>query len=293
MNNQGEIAMKNLKKVVFPILSLVLLVGILTGCGQSGKTSQAVTSEGSGEFKEIKIGATVGPYSDMVSKAIKPILEQKGYKVEVIEFSDYIQPNIALGNGSLNANLYQHKIYMETFAKDNNLELSDVLPVPTVPMGIYSNKYQSIDEVKEGSSVAIPNDPTNLARALLILQDVGLIKFDQNANPLTVSEKDIIENPKKLVFQPIEAAQLPRSLESTDLSAINGNFALAAGLNLQDALQLENIPADYLNLVVVNTKDLEAAYTKDIQEAVESAEFEKVIDKQFQGYSKPDWMKNR
>lgn len=285
--------MKKLKKAIFPILSFVLLIGILTGCGQNSGNSQAVAGENPEEIKELKIGATVGPYSDMVSNAIKPILEQKGYKVEVIEFSDYIQPNIALGNGSLNANLYQHKIYMEQFAKDNDLDLSVLLPIPTVPMGIYSNKYQSIYEVKEGSSVAIPNDPTNLARALLILQDVGLIKFDQNANPLTVSEKDIIDNPKNLVFQPIEAAQLPRSLESTDLSAINGNFALAAGLSLQAALQLENIPADYLNNVVVNTKDLETAFAKDIREAVESAEFEKVIDEQFQGYSKPDWMKNR
>lgn len=281
------------KQVVLPLLALVLLLGILSACGSSGAENKAVNGEKAEDSKELKIGATVGPYSDMVSKAIKPILEQKGYKVEVVEFSDYIQPNIALGNGSLNANLYQHKIYMETFAKDNQLDLSEVLPVPTVPMGIYSNKYKTLDEVKEGSTVAIPNDPTNLARALLILQDVGLIKFDENANALTVSEKDIIENPKNLVFHPIEAAQLPRSLESTDLSAINGNFALAAGLRLQDALQLENIPADYLNLIVVNTKDLEAPFVKDIREAVESAQFEKVIDEQFQGYSKPDWMKNR
>ncbi|WP_458412107.1 MetQ/NlpA family ABC transporter substrate-binding protein [Schinkia sp. CFF1] len=286
--------MKNFnKQVVLPLLALVLLLSILSACGSSGAENKAVSGEKAEDSKELKIGATVGPYSDMVSKAIKPILEQKGYKVEVVEFSDYIQPNIALGNGSLNANLYQHKIYMETFAKDNQLDLSEVLPVPTVPMGIYSNKYKTLDEVKEGSTVAIPNDPTNLARALLILQDVGLIKFDENANALTVSEKDIIENPKNLVFHPIEAAQLPRSLESTDLSAINGNFALAAGLRLQDALQLENIPADYLNLVVVNTKDLEAPFVKDIREAVESAQFEKVIDEQFQGYSKPDWMKKQ
>lgn len=291
--NGGLMMKKFNKQVVLPLLALVLLLGILSACGSSGAENKAVNGEKAEDSKELKIGATVGPYSDMVSKAIKPILEQKGYKVEVVEFSDYIQPNIALGNGSLNANLYQHKIYMETFAKDNQLDLSEVLPVPTVPMGIYSNKYKTLDEVKEGSTVAIPNDPTNLARALLILQDVGLIKFDENANALTVSEKDIIENPKNLVFHPIEAAQLPRSLESTDLSAINGNFALAAGLRLQDALQLENIPADYLNLIVVNTKDLEAPFVKDIREAVESAQFEKVIDEQFQGYSKPDWMKNR
>lgn len=286
---------KKYQSISLAILSFVLLLGILAGCGGKGTETSQQTSGQSAEkeTKELTIGATTGPYADMVKLAIKPILEQKGYKVEVIEFSDYIQPNLALGDGSLQANLYQHKIYMETFAKDNNLELSEVIVVPTVPMGIYSNQIKSFADVKEGSTVAIPNDPTNLARALLILQDVGLIKFDESANPLTVSEKDITENPKNLVFQPIEAAQLPRSLESTDLAAINGNFALAAGLSLQDALQLENIPDDYRNRVVVNTKDLEQIFAKDIKAAVESVEFAKVIDEKFQGYSKPSWMEKQ
>ena len=199
----------------------------------------------------------------MVNKAIKPILEKKGYQVKVVEFSDYIQPNLALANGDLDANLFQHKIYMENFAKENNLDLSEVIVVPTAPMGIYSKKFKSF------------------------------IKLDPAANPLTVSEKDIKENVKNLQFKPIEAGQLPRAVESVDLAAVPGNFALAAKMNLLDALVLEKMPDQYRNRVVVNTKDLNKQFVKDIKEAVESEEFEKVIDEQFKGFGKPEWMLKR
>ena len=123
------------------------------------------------ESKEIKFGATAGPYSDMLTKAIVPGLEEKGYTVEVVEFSDYIQPNNALDNGDIDANLFQHTIYLENFAKQNNMDLTALISVPTAPMGIYSNKYKSLDEVKDGATIAIPNDPTNAARAFNTLQD--------------------------------------------------------------------------------------------------------------------------
>ncbi|MGG4000640.1 MetQ/NlpA family ABC transporter substrate-binding protein [Anoxybacillus kestanbolensis] len=271
-------------------LVLLLSFGLLAACGSKETTSNSTNST---EKKEITIGATSGSYSDMVNKAIKPILEKKGYQVKVVEFSDYIQPNLALANGDLDANLFQHKIYMENFAKENNLDLSEVIAVPTAPMGIYSKKFKSLDEVKEGSQIAIPNDPTNAARAFLILQDAGLIKLDPAANPLTVSEKDVKENVKNLQFKPIEAGQLPRAVESVDLAAVPGNFALAAKMNLLDALVLEKMPDQYRNRVVVNTKDLNKQFVKDIKEAVESEEFEKVIDEQFKGFGKPEWMLKR
>ncbi|WP_379966349.1 MetQ/NlpA family ABC transporter substrate-binding protein [Ectobacillus sp. sgz5001026] len=275
-----------MKKVALLIV-FVLSLGLLAAC--TGQNQSQTTTE----KKEIKIGATTGPYSDMVTKAIKPQLEKLGYKVTVVEFSDYIQPNKALAEGSIDANLFQHKVYMENFAKQNNMQLSEVVVVPTAPMGIFSNKYKSLNDVKEGSSIAIPNDPTNAARAFVILQDAGLIKLDANVNPLTVSEKDVKENTKKLVFKPIEAAQLPRAVESVDLSAVPGNFALAAKMNLLDALQLEKMPDQYRNRVVVNTKDLDKQFAKDLKTAVESKEFEAEIDKDFKGFGKPEWMTNR
>ena len=128
-------------------------------------TDETRINRESANSKEIKLGATAGPYSDMVKKAIVPGLEEKGYKVEIVEFSDYIQPNNALDNGDIHANLFQHTIYLENFAKENNMELTALISVPTAPMGIYSNTYKSLDEVKDGATIAIPNDPTNAARA--------------------------------------------------------------------------------------------------------------------------------
>lgn len=268
------------------LLTLVLLlsIGVMAACGNSTEKSS------SDEKKELKIGATAGPYSDMVSKAIKPLLEEKGYEIEVVEFSDYIQPNLALGNGDLDANLFQHKIYMENFSKEHDLELSEVIIVPTAPMGIYSNKFNSLDEIKDGSTISLPNDPVNLARALGVLEDSGLLKVDPNADPLTISEKNVTENPKNLKLEPIEAGQLPRSVDSVDLAAVPGNFALAAKMDLLDALALEDMPDFYRNRVVVNTKDVESTFAKDIKEAIESADFESIIDEQFKGFGKPEWM---
>ncbi|MEC2071923.1 MetQ/NlpA family ABC transporter substrate-binding protein [Alkalihalophilus marmarensis] len=269
------------------VLLSALLVGALAACG-SGETEE--TSAAAEDKSKITFGSTAGPYSDMVSKAIKPVLEEKGYEVEVVEFSDYVQPNIALNNGSIDANLFQHKIYMDNFAEENNMELSEVIVVPTAPMGIYSNKYDSLDEIEEGTQIAIPNDPTNAARAFLILEEEGLIKVDPDVNPLVISERDVIENPKNIVFQPIEAGQLPRAVDSVDLSAVPGNFALSANMDLLDALKLETMPDEYRNRVVVSTENLDQSFVEDIKEAVESSEFEEVIDSEFEGFGKPEWM---
>ena len=280
-----------MKKLFLSFVLLIVAVA-LAACGGSSEET-ASSDENATEKKEVKIGATAGPYSDMVSNAIKPLLEEKGYEVEVVEFSDYVQPNLALSKGDIDANLFQHKIYMENFAKENNIELSEVISVPTAPMGIYSKTFKSIDEIADGTAIAIPNDPTNAARAFLILQELDLITLNADADPLTVSEKDVEKNVKNLVFQPIEAAQLPRAVDSVDLAAVPGNFALAAKMDLLDALQLENMPDQYRNRVVVDTKNVDSQFAKDLKEVVESEEFEAIIDQDFQGFGKPEWMENR
>lgn len=277
-----------MKKILFTALLLVLTVA-LAACGGGDKEA----GKDADNDKSVKLGGTAGPYSDMLNNAIKPALEEKGYTVEIVEFSDYIQPNVALDNGDIDANLFQHSIYLENFSKENKMELTGLLAVPTAPMGIYSNKYESIDDIKDGATIAIPNDPVNAARTFLILQDHKLIELDPNAEPLTVSEKDIKTNTKNLVFQPIEAGQLPRSVDSADLAAVPGNFALAAKMNLLDALVLENMPDQYRNVVTVTTANKDSQLSKDLVEIVESKEFEKIIDEDFKGFGKPEWMKNR
>lgn len=161
----------------------------MAACG-SGSSSNGDTAKQE-ESKTLKFGATAGPYSDMLTKAIKPLLEKKGYTIEIVEFGDYVQPNLALSNGDLDANLFQHKIYMDNFAKENKLELTDLIAVPTAPMGIYSSKYKSLDEIADGSTVALANDPTNLPRSLGLLQDAGLLTMKDDIDPLCVSEKDV------------------------------------------------------------------------------------------------------
>jgi D-methionine transport system substrate-binding protein len=270
-----------MKKVLLSLFSIVFMI-VLSACNSESSTTT--------EKKEIVLGATV-PYSDMLEKGVKPLLEKKGYKVEITEFNDYVQPNLSLGSGSLDGNLFQHKVYMEAFAKEHKLELTDVITVPTAPIGIYSEKYKSLDEIQDGSTVAIANDPTNLARHLKVLNDAGVITFSDSVDPLRATVKDIQNNPKNLKFKEIEAAQLPRTLGSVDLAAINGNFAISAGLDLTTALAVDQLPEDFINRIVVRTEDLDQQFVKDIKEAVESDEFLKVIESDFKGFTKPQWMK--
>ncbi|MFC4713328.1 MetQ/NlpA family ABC transporter substrate-binding protein [Planococcus dechangensis] len=260
----------------------------LAACGTDETATD--TAENGEQSKDIKLGATAGPYSDMLNAAIVPALEEKGYTVETIEFSDYIQPNNALNNGEIDANLFQHTIYLENFETENNMDLSALITVPTAPMGIYSNEFDSLDAVSDGATIAIPNDPVNGARALLMLQDEGLVELDPEAEVLQASERDVTENPKNLVFQPIEAGQLPRAVEGTDLAAVPGNFALAADMDLLDALALEDMPDEYRNVVAVSAENEDSELAADLIKIVESDEFEAVIDEQFEGFGKPAWM---
>lgn len=271
-----------MRKIVLTAV-LAIVVAVLAACGSS--------SSGSGkDEKLVRFGATAGPYSDMLSKAIIPGLEEKGYEVKVTEFSDYVQPNKSLDSDAIDANLFQHIVYLENFSKENNMDLTDLIVVPTAPMGIYSNKYESIEDIEDGSTMTIPNDPVNAARTLLTLADLGLIEIDGDVDPIKASEKDVTVNHKNIVFQPIEAGQLPRSIDGADLAAVPGNFAIAASMDLLDALALENMPDQFRNVVAVKTENKDEQFAKDIVEIVQSAEFEKVIDEEFKGFGKPAWM---
>ncbi|MDY0976864.1 MetQ/NlpA family ABC transporter substrate-binding protein [Massilia sp. CFBP9012] len=239
--------------------------------------------------KEIVIGTSAGPYADQVRLGIKPILEKQGYKVRIVEFNDYIQPNFALAEGSLDANVFQHVTYLDRFAAQHKLALSELVKVPTAPIAIYSRRHKSLDAVKSGSTVALPNDPTNQARALVMLDQLGWIKLRAGIDPIRASERDVAANPKGIKLLPLEAAQLPRSLQDADYAFVNGNYALASGLKLRDALRTEKISPAYANLVAVRTPDRDKPFARDLAAAYKSRAFLDVTNKHFADYAKTDY----
>ena len=240
--------------------------------------------------KNLVIGGTAGPNADQLKAGIVPILEKKGYKVKLVEFNDYVQPNLVLAQGSLDANFFQHQVYLKKFAADQKLDITELVQGPIAPMGVYSTKRKTLADVKEGDRVTLPNDPSNLARALVLLEQNKLLTIKAGIDPLRATEKDVAENPKKLKFIPLEAAQLPRSLGDTEYAIVNGNFAISSGLKLTEAVVLEKTPDYYLNVVAVKTADKNTQWAKDIAEAYRSKEFKAVVDSKFQGYAKPSFL---
>ena len=240
--------------------------------------------------KNLLIGATAGSNYDLLQEGIVPQLKAKGYTVKLIEFNDYVQPNLALSDGSLDANFFQHRAYFDQFTKDRKLALTPIVQGPVAPMGVYSNKFKSISDLKSGARVALPNDPSNLARALLVLQNAGLVKIKEGVNPARVSELDLAENKHKLKFLPLDAAHLPRALEDADFVVVNGNFAMSSGLKLNEAVILEKTPDLYLNVVAVKTGNENTQWAKDLAEAYRSDAFKQVVDMKFVGYMKPAFL---
>lgn len=265
--------------------TLALLTALIAG------SVMQVAGAADADKKEIRFGATAGPYADQVRLGIKPILEQRGYKVTIIEFSDYVQPNLALADGAIDANAFQHEVYLKKFSADRKLQLSEVVKVPTAPIGIYSRKHKSLQDVKPGATVSLPNDPTNLARAIAILQQVGWVTLKPGTDAVRASERDIDGNPHKLKLVQLEAAQLPRSLDDVDFAFVNGNFALASGLSLTSALKLEAIPDYYMNLVAVRTTDVNRPFVADIRDAYRSSEFKAVTQQRFAGFNPPAYQR--
>ncbi len=253
-----------------------------------GLTGQALAQDAS--KKQLIIGGTAGSNIDQLQAGIVPLLQKKGYKVKLVEFNDYVQPNLALADGSLDANFFQHEVYFNQFKGDRKLDLVALTQGPIAPMGVYSKTRKTLADAKSGDRIALPNDPSNLARALLLVQQAGLIQLKANVNPLRVSELDVAQNPRKLKFVPLEAAQLPRSLDDVQFAIINGNFAISSGLKLQDAVVLEKTPDHYLNIVAVKTRDQQAPWAKDLAQAFHSTEFKSVVDTKFAGYAKPQFL---
>lgn len=260
-----------MKRFITLSLALVLSLGIFAGCSSGSATE---------DKKVIKVGATPVPHAEILEQ-VKPLLEKKGYTLEIVEFTDYVTPNTSLADGQLDANFFQHIPYLTEFNKEKNLSLTYTAKVHIEPMGVYSNKVKNLADLADGATIAIPNDATNGARALRVLEDAGLIKVKEGD---LVSKLDITENPKNLVIEELEAAMLPRQLDSVDAAVINANYALEAGLTpTTDALALESTDSPYANVLAVKAEDKDKPYIKALSEALTSPEIKKFIEEKYKG----------
>ena len=246
---------------------------------------EAAQEEAPAELVTIKVGASITPHAEILN-AVKDELAAQGYNLEVVEFTDYVLPNTALEEGDLDANYFQHGPYLDDFNAQNGTHLVAVAAIHYEPFGIYAGKTTSLEELADGATVAIPNDGTNEARALLLLEAQGLIKLNEGVT-FTATKLDIAENPKNLDIQEIEAAQLPRSLQDVDLAVINGNYAIQAGLKVSDALAVEDkdsIAAEtYANVLVVKEGNEETDATKALIAALQSETAREFIDATYEG----------
>lgn len=250
------------KRSIF-ILSILSIL-ILTSCsGNSG-----------GDSTTLKIGVSPEPHRDIV-EFIKDDLKEEGINLEIIEFNDYIIPNKALDSGEIDLNFFQHLPYLESFIVEEELDLTSIGGVHIEPIALYSNSFKSLDEIDEGAEIAIPNDPVNGGRALILLEQNGLIKLKDGAG-LEATELDIEDNPKNLSFKALEAATLPRVLDDVDGAVINGNYALESGLNpLKDGIIIEDKDSPYVNIVAVRKGEEEK---EDILKVINALNSDKLKD---------------
>lgn len=273
---------RNTKWLLALVAIIVVFVGIFA-FSRNG-SSQANGSK----LTTVKIGVAAGPYGDMATKVIGPLLEKKGYKVVTKEFNDYVQPNKALNSGEIDANLFQHNLYLKTFAKANHLKLSAIAQTPTLGMGIYSKKISKLSELKDGATVSIPNDPSNLARALQLLAAQKLITLKKNINVTTASTADIVTNPKQLKIKTLDAAQLPQSLTNVAITVVPGNYSWSAKLDPSKALALEKLSDDYKEVFVVKTSNKNSKFAKAVKSVLNSKAFKQAIAKsQFKDFDQP------
>ena len=272
-----------MKKVLALIAALVVATLAFAGCGgsQSSSSSSSSAAQTSGT-KTLKVGATAVPHAEIL-EAAKPLLEKEGIKLDIVEFNDYVQPNLALNDKELDANFYQHDPYLQNFMEEHKeVKLVSAGGVHIEPMGIYSKKVKDLKDLKDGATISIPNDPTNGGRALLVLQSAGLIKLKEGA-PITATPQDIAENPKNLEFSELEAPQLPRALEDADIAIINMNFALEAKLDPKSAIYSEGSDSPYANIVAVREGDENRPELQKLMKALTSKEVKDFIEKKYGG----------
>ena len=279
------------------VAGALLALGLLAGCANApapstepaatteAQTAAQTTGAAEAEKKVIKVGASPAPHAEILAVAGE-VLAESGYTLEIIEYTDYVQPNNALEAGDLDANYFQHYPYLEQFNKENGTKIVSSGAIHYEPFGIYQGKTKSLSDLSDGAQVAVPNDVTNEARALLLLAQEGLITLKEGAD-LTATKNDIVDNPKNLDILEIEAAQIPRSVADVDIAVINGNYALEAGFKVKDALAVEAqdslAAATYANILAVREGDEKTDAILALLSALQSDAVKEFIESTYEG----------
>ncbi len=269
---------KKLTIATIAILTACLAIFSLAGCGGSSSST-------SSSSKVIKVGASPTPHAEILNH-IKDTLKSEGWDLQVVEYNDYIQPNTALESGELDANYFQHITYLKNFNEENNTNLVSAGSVHFEPMRIYAGKTKSLSDLKDGAKVSVPNDTTNEARALLLLQQEGLIKLKDGAST-NATKLDIVENPKNLEINEVEAAQVPRTVSDVDIVVVNCNYALTAGLDSSTSLAVESNTGDaaeaYANVLAVKKGNESNEKTNALLSALLTSDVKSFIDQKYNG----------
>lgn len=279
----------SIKQHIKPLAGIVAAAGLalaLTACGgNSGAATTAAASSSAASDNVITVGASPSPHAEIL-EAIKPELEAQGYELKVVEYSDYVQPNVALSEGDLDANYFQHLPYLENYNTENGTDLASAGAIHFEPMGLYAGKSSDITNVPDGAKIAVPSDATNEARALLLLQDQGVIKLTDGVG-LEATANDIVENPHNVELVEVEAAAVPRSLQDADFGVINGNYALSAGLDTSATLASEGADSEaaqtYANIIAVRNGDEDSEKTQALLKALTSDTARKFIEDTYKG----------
>ena len=272
-----------MKKFVTIALTAALSVGLLAGCGSGSNDADA---NADAEDKVITVAASPSPHAEILAVAGE-VLAAEGYELKVTEFTDYVQPNNVVENGEIDANYFQHQPYLTDFNAENGTHLVSVAAIHYEPFGIYSNKHASLDEIADGAVISVPNDTTNEARALQLLQAQGIITLKEDAG-LAATKQDIVDNPYNVDIQEVEAAALPPTLDSADFAVINGNYAIPAGLNVaQDALACEDAASEaaqtFANILVVKEGNEDSEKIQALVKALTSDEVKTFINDTYEG----------